>query len=140
MNIIPFHADHFAALQLQPQQVRCLSYATSEYLTALATLGPAISGEVDGRIVACGGVVKQLFGLGTAWALFDQSAGRHFIRMDRVMRGVLETAGLRRIEATVETDFTPGCRWLSLLGFHSEGLMRSYGPNGEDHLRYARIF
>jgi RimJ/RimL family protein N-acetyltransferase len=138
MNVLTFRPEHVAFIT--PQTHQRVSLKAIEYLSRLGELGPAISGEVDGRIIACGGIIRQEFNTGTAWAFFDEGAGRHFIKLDRVMRRMLELVAMRRIEATVETDFTPGCRWLDLLGFHSEGVMRSYGPNGEDHWRYARVF
>lgn len=138
MNIIPFKPDHFYAMNLQPQQMRCLSYASFDYVDKVGTSGPAVSAEVDGRIVAVGGVAQ--IGLhGFAWACFDKGSGRYFIRFIRIMRRMLEIAALPRIEATVECDFMEGCRMLGILGFAFEGRMAKYGPQGEDHFRYARV-
>jgi hypothetical protein len=45
----------------------------------------------------------------------------------------------RRIEATVDVGFTEGERWMTLLGFEYEGLMRAYRPDGQDMLMFARV-
>jgi RimJ/RimL family protein N-acetyltransferase len=59
--------------------------------------------------------------------------------LDRAVRRLLSLRSFRRIEASTEADFKQGCRWLEMLDFQSEGLMRKYGPDGADHIRYARI-
>lgn len=124
-------------MQLQKQQAWALSVLPSEYLYTLERLGPAISAEVNGRIIACAGIATWI-GMGTLWAFVAQDAGSYFVRLDRCVRRLIEIPKLRRIEASTEVDFSQGCRWLEILGFQSEGVMRKYGPNGEDHMRYAR--
>lgn len=138
MKVIPFHANHVRLMNLQPTQRWALSVLPPEYLTALNRLGSAVSAEHEGKIIACAGVAIQGFGAGTLWGFVSHDAGPYFIRLDRCVRRLLTIRPLRRIEASAEVDFRPGCRWLELLGFQSEGVMRSYGPNGEDHMRYAR--
>jgi hypothetical protein len=46
---------------------------------------------------------------------------------------------LRRVEITVKHDFEQGKKWAESLGFEQEGLLRKYGPNGEDYFMYARV-
>jgi hypothetical protein len=52
---------------------------------------------------------------------------------------VLAGADFRRVEATGRVGFDAAHRWFSLLGFDAEGVMRGYGPDGADHVRYARV-
>lgn len=139
MNVIPFEPEHLERLDLQDAQRYMVSHICVEYLKRLAVVGPALSAEVDGRIIASAGVAFQGFGMGVLWAFVSKDAGRHFVRLDRSVRRLLELTGLKRIEATTEASFVQGCRWLALLGFENEGRMRAYGPNGEDHYRFARI-
>lgn len=138
MNIIAFKPEHVRAMHLQPTQITLVSHITLDYLDGLATRGPAASAVADGRIIACAGVAQIGFGMGTLWAFLAANSGRHFIRLDRCVRRLLEVPKLRRIEASADASFAPACRWLELLGFSGEGVMRMYGPNGEDCVRYAR--
>jgi RimJ/RimL family protein N-acetyltransferase len=126
-------------MQLQDHQAWTLSVLPVGYFEVLGKLGPAGSAEVDGRIIACAGIAEQGMGIGTLWAFVAQDAGRHFVRLDRCTRRLLTLISLRRIEATVEVGFSPGCRWLELLGFQFEGILRKYGQNGLDHWRYSRV-
>lgn len=139
MNVIPFEPAHIERIELQPSQQYVISHICVEYLKYLQLQGPAATAEHDGKILACAGVSFQGFGMGVLWAFVSKDAGKHFVRLDRATRRLLELAKLKRIEAAAEASFAPGCRWLELLGFEREGLMRAYGPNGEDHMRYALI-
>lgn len=138
MIVIPFRPEHVAAMNLQEHQRLAVSVLTMDYIAQIAHAGPSITGLVNGRVMGCCGIASPGFGIGTLWAFVAQDSGPHFIRLDRCVRRLLEIPKLRRIEASAETDFRNGCRWLEMLGFQSEGVMRKYGPHGEDHMRYAR--
>lgn len=140
MNVIPFAPEHFTQMQVQERQKWELSHIVRPYAEFLGKIGPAASAEHDGRIIACAGIAVQDFGMGTLWALVSQDAGRHMVRLDKCVRRLLEIPQLRRIEASTLADFEPGCRWLELLHFEREGVKRKYGPNGEDHMGYARTW
>lgn len=139
MNVIAFKPEHLQSLDLQDAQQYMVSHICVEYLKALQAVGPAATAEVDGQILACAGVAFQGFGMGVLWAFVSADAGRYFVKLDRCVRRLLQITNLKRIEATTEVSFRQGCRWLELLGFENEGRMRAYGPNGEDHYRFARI-
>lgn len=139
MNIIPFRPEHVREIQLQPMQAATISHITLRYLEGLASLGPAASAEVDGRIIASAGIAQIGFGMGALWAFLAADSGRQFVKLDRCTRRMLEIPKFRRIEASADASFMPACRWLELLGFTAEGVMRKYGPSGEDCIRYARV-
>lgn len=140
MNVIPFQPWHIREMRIQDKQALIISLLPDDFFDVARNLGPALSAEVDGRIVACAGIgVIKEYNSGTLWACLAQHSGRHFVRLDRCARRLLEIPRLRRIEATTEADFAQGRRWLELLGFQSEGIMRKYGPDGADHVRYARV-
>jgi len=139
VNVIPFDPDHIREMQLQDQQARIVSLATVQYLRVLKHMGPCASAEVDGRIIACAGVALEPYGSGTLWSFISRDAGKHFIVLDRAVRRMLSIPNVRRIDATTEAGFSQGCRWLEMLGFEFEGVMRKYGPDGSDHVRYAKV-
>ena len=47
---------------------------------------------------------------------------------------------LRRLEICVDINHDAALRWAQFLGFEHEGVARSYGLNGEDNYRMARIW
>lgn len=50
-----------------------------------------------------------------------------------------EQLGLRRIQCTVRTGFPFLVKFIELFGFEREGLMRKFGPEGDDYYLYARV-
>lgn len=139
MRLLPFRPQHVGLLLLQPQQAKTISFNVSGYLESIAAAGFCYSAEIDGQLVACAGVADIGFNTGQLWAFVGAGAGRHMVVLDRAVRRLLSLRSFRRIQASTEADFKQGCRWLEMLDFQSEGLMRKYGPDGADHIRYARI-
>ena len=139
IELVQFEPFHVERMELQPRQKRAVSYSTRQYLGYLKEMGPCVT-AIDGEnVLGCGGVIEWHMGTGTLWLYVCADIKRHAVRLHRAVARLLETVQLRRIEATTEVDWVESCRWLQLLGFEYEGLMRKYGPFGEDHARFARI-
>lgn len=136
-DVIPFLPEHVLQMRLQPRQIRLLSYELEPHIDTLNQAGPAVTAVAHGQVIGCAGVVEQGFGNGTLWGFISQDAGPHFLRLHRIGERLLRLNPLRRIESSTEVDFVQGCRWLELLGFQSEGILRQYGPDGSDHVRYS---
>jgi len=47
---------------------------------------------------------------------------------------------IKRLQTAVRPDFGIGIRFAKWLGFTNEGLMKSYGFDGTDRYRFARIY
>jgi hypothetical protein len=145
LTVEPFNPQHFERLLargVQLAQLRQLSPQTVKAAEMHARLGPAYTALEGDRVIACGGVLTAGSPFGTVWAMLAHDSGRHMLYLARAAGRMLEavaiTQRLRRLEATIEEGFEPGCRLVRLLGFEFEGRMRNYGDNGETHLRYAR--
>lgn len=51
----------------------------------------------------------------------------------------MKDLGLSRVQATIRADFKGAEKWIKILGFEKEGLMRKFGPEGEDHFLFAKV-
>lgn len=95
----------------------------------------------DGKPILCGGTMTQWPGRHMGWAYLNKHSGRHMLAVTRAAREHLD--GVRgRIDFTVRRDFAAGHKWAKLLGFEIEnppGILRAYGPEGEDHIAYVRF-
>lgn len=94
---------------------------------------------MDGdKVVAAGGLIPIWSGRVLAWALIGAGANMHAVTRAAVdfLRRFRE---LTRIEATIDLTFPEAIRWIELLGFQREGIMRKCGPNGEDFAMYSRV-
>jgi len=106
--------------------------------------GPCWAAVQDGEVLALAGLVVHWPGRAGCWCLI----GTHFPRRGwvwlhkqvvRRMGEAQQQLQLHRIEAESAYGWLPGARWLERLGFEREGLMRAYGHDGRDFIRWARI-
>ena len=96
----------------------------------------------DGEPVLAGGVVNLLWHRGEAWLLATDWFRAHvkwcLRHMFRAIPLAAVQGGFRRIQATCPTS--QSITLFIHLGFHYEGVMSRFGPNGETCFMYARIF
>ena len=72
----------------------------------------------------------HLNGAGTAFVWF----ARRFFEVQA------DAFGLRRIQMHVHNDAVTAVRFARALEFRPEGLLKHYGPNGEDMILLARLY
>jgi hypothetical protein len=145
IGFIPFAPVHLAYLRLQGAQAGLQELLCDPgYGAGLAVPGLAWTGVVAGQVAGCAGFLPQSPGRCIAWALIGRDVPRPaWLAITRqVLRGLAEVRrrGFWRVEAVVHVGFAPGCRWVEMLGFEIEGLMRAYDPARGDCLLYARVF
>lgn len=142
MNIVPFHHDHMRALEFQPEQEAETLFMTPEDMAAFDQ-GVAFSAIEDGVVFGVAGIMDIPGWNGqraVAWAVLRPNVGVcRLLQMTRAARQALAEHPARRIECSVSPTFLNGMIWARRLGFVVEGLMRGYGPNGDDYLLYARV-
>lgn len=93
------------------------------------------------------GMIETWPGRQIVWAVLSRHVGRlQLLAIHREVVRVLAAvqsggtkARYRRIEANVLAGFRPGAKWVRMLGFQFEGLMRRFDQDGNDHALYARV-
>ena len=96
--------------------------------------------DADGKILVCSGVHNMWSGVGEAWAVFSPDAGNHphmWVLAKQVMTGWKQI--YHRLQAALDVNYPQAIRFDERLGFKPEGLMRRYGPHGEDRIMYAWV-
>lgn len=139
MIIVPFESQHLEQINLQDSQAYFGSMIEPDWGPSLMQAGPCFSAIHDGAVLASSGVIKHWENRATAWALLSKDATPHFVRIHRAVSRFLDLTDFKRVEAFVDADFEEGHRWIQMLGFEREGYMRSFSPNGNDAILYARI-
>lgn len=138
MHIVPFRAEHVEALDAQDH-----SKGLQRFITARSVLGLegpyAYTALVDGRVMACAGVMPLWEGCGEAWSYLAWDCGKHFIRITRAALRFFEAAPFDRIQAVVEVSFPEGHRWVNLMGFALEAPRLRRYVDGKDYALYARV-
>lgn len=133
--------------RIEPQHQQAIELATVgdwRHMTRYAAqVGPAWTGELDGRVIGCAGFAMRWQGRASAWFILGRDVPRvAWVGIHRAVReriAQLPALGIWRLEAETAQGFVSGARWLEMLGFEHEGLARGYGPGGEDFRRYARV-
>ena len=52
---------------------------------------------------------------------------------------LIKNNNIKRLQTSVKADCEMAIRFAKWLGLKPEGVMKSYGPAGEDFIRFARI-
>jgi hypothetical protein len=138
MVIEPFRPEHLWQIDLQPAQRNWHVYGTREYAQSLCE-GIAYTGRVNGRIIACAGLIEIDENSGHMWSFLSVDARRHFVRLHRTAVRFLQVTGKRKLIATSEQYFVDGCRWLELLGFERGRDLPAFGIDGADHYLYEKV-
>jgi hypothetical protein len=119
-----------------------LPYFAADIIKAASDNGLTYTVLDGDKVVAIGGLVPMWSGVSEAWAIVMPGALRCFKAVHRAAHNLFAAYlgnGGRRIQTMVLCDFEGGLSWLKHLGFHHEGTMPQYGPDGRDYDRFARI-
>ncbi|MCP4537769.1 MAG: hypothetical protein GY832_11550 [Chloroflexi bacterium] len=105
---------------------------------------PAVTAwDDDGGIIFVGGINWYWKGVGEAWVIFHRNAQRHGHRSYRTAKEVLamlmDKSDYHRVQATARADWPQAVRMLEVMGFHREGLMEKFYPNGADAYMYSMV-
>lgn len=139
MKVVPFEPWHLDWLSPQEAQLSIDHQISPEIADHFAEC-QSFSGLVNGKVVACSGVVPFWGGRGVAWAILDKDCGPHFKAIHQAVYNFLETCNYQRVEAYVDLDHPAAHRWMKMLGFEIEtAVAHKIMPSGKDGAVYARI-
>lgn len=136
MQIVPFNAAHVAQLSDNPMH---LAIAAD-----MASMGPGETLLEGGQPVAAAGLARIWPGVAEGWLLArpDLTPRQRLTVARTVARrlpAVLRDQGVRRFQASVRLGAERAAHLVEWLGLTPEGIMRAYGPDGADHIRYAWV-
>ena len=112
---------------------------TPDNLYQLQRAGPSWHVRKDGKLMAMGGYTVIWPGRVAVWGYLGVDSGPSMAAMTRKVRRTLDDLALEfpRIEAYASRNYGAASRWLVLLGFRREGLLRKFA-DGRDYFMYAR--
>jgi len=145
ISIQPFKADHaefilsqqlnFNELYLKPEH--------RKYALYLQQMGMSFTAFAQNKPIAAGGIYLLWENVAEGWVMatnevwnYKLGMARHFKKKTDVL---IETNKIKRLQTSVKADFWHGQKFAKWMGFEKEGLMKHYGPDGSDYIRYARI-
>ena len=145
MDIIPFkqeHAQYILSQQLNAKELY-LRPEHRKYALYLEQVGLSFTALINNKPIAAGGIFVLWDGVAEGWVMATKDVWRYRVSMARNFKEkfdiLVKTSKVKRIQTNVKADFELGHKFAIWLGFEKEGLMKYYGPDGSDYVRYARI-
>ena len=144
IEVIPYKKEH--ARLIYETNIRERDAGISEDIEELSTAwerqGPAYTIIIDEAIVFCGGFILMGWNRAEAWTLMSDLFYKYPKSCFKICRDytnkIVKEYRLRRVQAIIDIDFDAGVRFAERLGFEEEGILKSYGPEGEDMLMFGR--
>ncbi|HEC61757.1 MAG TPA: N-acetyltransferase [bacterium] len=135
--------EDFLNIELMTYEKKCREGQPVEIWAHIKkTAGPAFTvTSPDGEIVFCCGIHDMWPGVGEIWAVFSPLA-KKYPHTWIVAKHLLDITfkDYVRLQAALDpVDCPEAIRFDERLGFKPEGLMKRYGPRGEDRVMYALV-
>ncbi|MDP3939806.1 MAG: hypothetical protein Q8R92_16940 [Deltaproteobacteria bacterium] len=138
--VVPFEAEHYGQMEIQPAQERMRQLVAAADLKSLE--GPyAVTLMDDGKPLICAGALLYWKDRALVWSFLSSRVGRRNMAVvHREAMRFLDALPIRRLEASVDVGFEQGHRWMKMLGFEVEApLQRRFQVDGTDCVGYVRI-
>lgn len=147
-KVVPFREVHADVIREKNMKLGIVPLDDSTHwrkCTRIWRRNPSYTLIMNGKIIGCAGVVMTGKASGEAWALLSNDFYRAVKTSYRAIRDGLDSIIRNKKLVRVQSIVLCGnaqevCgRFLEHLGFSMEGLLRKFGPNGEDVILYAKI-
>jgi|TARA_R100000656_G_scaffold135_2_gene224 hypothetical protein len=143
--IVPFENKHAEQILEQGLNSEFLELKPEhrKYAYFLKEVGMSFTGLVNNKPIAAGGVFYLWDGVAEGWVLATKEIYKYPIFCAKHIKQrteiILKANKIKRIQTSVKADCDVALRFAKWLGFKKEGLMESYGPDGSDFVRFARV-
>jgi RimJ/RimL family protein N-acetyltransferase len=104
----------------------------------------AFTGLINDKVIAAAGMKRIWGNVAEGWFIAKNDVWNYPITIAKAVKQNIDylatSNNIKRLQTAVRADFGIGIRFAKWLGFNNEGLMKSYGFDGTDHYRMARIY
>ena len=142
-KIIDFQPDHIDQISYRSADAVFVQENKGELVGRLPK-GMSFTGTYDDQVFAMFGLVPYWKGCYECWLIPASNLDTHMMKMHRTAIRFFEyTAKVlraKRYQCYVFSENVRAIRWIEMMVFKKEGLMKNFGPNQEDHFLYARYF
>ena len=143
--IVPFenkHAEQILETGLNSKLLE-LKPEHKKYAYYLKEVGMSFTGLVNDKPIAAGGVFTLWDGVAEGWVLATKDIYKYPIfcakHIKKRTEMLIKNNNIKRLQTSVKADCEMAIRFAKWLGLNPEGVMKSYGPDGADFIRFARI-
>ena len=146
IRLTNFDPAHIAEMKLREWDRIGMALAPdlAEYSAAyFQKYGMGFTAFTDEGILGAAGVVRVLPGNWEVWCYTTELFPKYGYRVHRIAQRYLaafeKRKEWRRFQCVVDSTHPVAVRWVRKLGFEREGILRQYGPEGQDYYQYARV-
>tara|TARA_S200002703_G_scaffold109005_1_gene94789 strand:- start:2081 stop:2521 length:441 start_codon:yes stop_codon:yes gene_type:complete len=145
MRLINYKAEHLEEMLAgdMNELARKSFGVAGDFAETLDVPGLAFTAVDNGHLVASGGVQPLWNGVGEGWFVQSGFFPKKKISIIKLIKenfdDIINENSFFRVQAGVRSDWRQGVRFAEYFGFQHEGIMRKYGPDGQDYHRMARI-
>jgi len=143
--IVPFENQHAEQILNQGLNSDLLELKPEhrKYAYFLKEVGMSFTGLVNNKPIAAGGVFHLWDGVAEGWVLATKDIYKYPVFCAKHIKQrteiILQANKIKRLQTSVKANCDVALRFAKWLGLKEEGLMKSYGPDGSDFIRFARI-
>ena len=131
IRIIDFQADHAEELFTKSTTLATADskYTLRHWLDRMEKKDRAFTLIDNGHLVVSGGIIPIWERMGEAWLIPSDQIPKYKLKIIKTLRDHIDLIthedGLRRLQATVRTDYEVAVRFIEFMGFKREGLMKN---------------
>ena len=146
LHIVPYTKEHGQFI-LSCQMNHKILEADRKYIDDAKNLveqNLAFTGLINNDPIFAAGM-KIIWGqVAEGWVIATNEMWKYPLGVAKAIKkdfsNVARQHNIKRVQTAIRKDFKQGLRFAEWLGLENEGLMKSYGFDGSDQYRYARIF
>ena len=151
MSVVKRIGGGYLLLQFEPWHAEVMDVRgegmTSEFYSRslmAPNMGPCVTLYNPDRMpVAAVGLMVVMRGTAEVWVLTSKSITDIPKTLIKTSRWALEEGCKRysiyRVQASIDKDQVVRRRFAEFMGFHVEGVMPRFGPDGETYIRYVKF-
>ena len=137
-----FHMDLISPREYEQDMIEFMGIDRFNSMVDIYSLNSkAFTAIKDGQVLCCGGVFKMWDKVGEVWIFSSEAMNENMFGMGRVILNCFKTQfeEFDRVQAAVKKKFDKATRLAEFVGMQPEGILRKFGPDGEDYVMYGRV-
>jgi hypothetical protein len=143
VNIRKFQVDDLLAIHHRPElPVDEVELRRFGEIHAASAASFTITNWEGNVVLACCGIDDMWSGVGQWWAIFGVGSFNYpgmYRQFRRLVERLWQDFGYRRWQMPVPIDDRGAMKVVEYIGLRPEGTMEGYGPDGTDHVLYAKV-
>lgn len=145
IKLIPFKAEHIEQMNLRDYEKDSMANYGDAFKNFKQMEKPGLSFTLihKEKIIGCAGVAMIWKGVGEGWMMVSPLIYKYPITVYKLTKKHLEEIiikhNMHRIQIICHEFFSAAHRWAKHLGFERESLLKQYGVDKSNFIRYVRI-